>query len=1021
MVRVHCPTCKHRFELQGQGDISVVLCPRCSAELKIPEKIRDSLASAKKRGGESLDKNSSSQGLHQEAVSSKQEESDGGDSGAEQVDTNFQESLETFSPDEVDTVYENVAQMGQKKGSGGELLLLLKLAALVLLAASGFVLGQLNERLNVNTFPIGLLLLVFGTLFLAFGFFMKTGRRLDLQALREGKSQAESYQRGKRSDTLLLARAFSLLLGTIFAALGLADLSLAFPLVPVAPTQAELAELAAQEAKDRWASRRQEEEQRQEEDAQNPDGRKGSAEEEAQETAPNEDEANENGLDKKISNQTGEIEEQRLEILRPLLPFTGHGGPVNSAMFSTDGKKMLLAASDHNIVLWNATRRSVEYHLTNEEGLENVYRFLRSHNRQTVFTSDQNKDSQYEFAVWDMGLAVPGLKHTFKKNSTGTPAQVVTNSGEYVAGADVLGNVYFWNQNGSRKKVRLQKPALAQHSSLAFSPDDQFLVATFAYDRGTYPPEPGEQATQGSETTSVPEGGYRPTLYLFDVAQGELVHSFELRGDSKINSQGAPALGYAHSLAFSPRGRFLATGHDGATAGEGGLVAVWDWSQGELLATFSGHEGSVEALTFADNGRYLVSGSSDETVRVWDLQTKKEIFQTEVVGTPLRQVDISPDGSYLLGHGRRKELWLWGLPYYENSSVDSPLVDRPDPGDRRVVGEVPVKKESALWPKEGESVASVRHPRELDGHTGGLSGIVFMERDKNQFLSASTDGGIFRWDLENDEKKEELFKPSAAPVLSIYPSSDGQRIMTFRQPHRQDGLLTLYNWQREKLRQVWSEPLVHEIRSLALSPKGDQLAVSYQESPRQIEILNATTLRPASSYRRSGEVDALLFHPKKDLLFAAVGQKIEIFDAALGLDNKPLIWTAKESPLPQEGRLFKMALSDEGDFFAAIFKRGSSQMVGVWEVATGQMVLVIPRPAAALSSLAFSKGNKELFVGDTEGVITAYDLTEKLLVRRYYGHTGEVDFLRVSPDGDELFSASHQETDTKVRIWPLND
>jgi WD40 repeat protein len=48
-------------------------------------------------------------------------------------------------------------------------------------------------------------------------------------------------------------------------------------------------------------------------------------------------------------------------------------------------------------------------------------------------------------------------------------------------------------------------------------------------------------------------------------------------------------------------------------------VKVWDSADGKLLRTFRGHTGLVSSLAFTRDGRSLVSGSRDHTVKFWDM------------------------------------------------------------------------------------------------------------------------------------------------------------------------------------------------------------------------------------------------------------------------------------------------------------------------------------------------------------------------------------------------------------------
>jgi WD40 repeat protein len=79
------------------------------------------------------------------------------------------------------------------------------------------------------------------------------------------------------------------------------------------------------------------------------------------------------------------------------------------------------------------------------------------------------------------------------------------------------------------------------------------------------------------------------------------------------------------SAAFSPDGRYVLSGSFDKT------VKLWEISTGREIRTFKGHSNLVHSVAFSPDGRRAVSGSQDETLKLWDVETGREVWTRRAI------------------------------------------------------------------------------------------------------------------------------------------------------------------------------------------------------------------------------------------------------------------------------------------------------------------------------------------------------------------------------------------------------
>lgn len=160
--------------------------------------------------------------------------------------------------------------------------------------------------------------------------------------------------------------------------------------------------------------------------------------------------------------------------------------------------------------------------------------------------------------------------------------------------------------------------------------------------------------------------GGRKKLELWDIETGKLIRSFPGHEGPvyaiAVSADGQRALS----------GTGFKIGKNTITRGEC-LIRLWDLESGKELKRFEGHGGAITALAFLPDGRRFISSATDWTMRLWNVETGEEIRR---FGDPPRQpdviadlgqwrtsIEITKDGKYVL-----RGLMLWDIEAWKRVS-----------------------------------------------------------------------------------------------------------------------------------------------------------------------------------------------------------------------------------------------------------------------------------------------------------------------------------------------------------------
>jgi hypothetical protein len=106
-------------------------------------------------------------------------------------------------------------------------------------------------------------------------------------------------------------------------------------------------------------------------------------------------------------------------------------------------------------------------------------------------------------------------------------------------------------------------------------------------------------------------------------------------------------------VAYSPDGRHIVTGSEDQTA------KVWDAANGRELLTLQGHRNSIRAVAYSPDGQRIATGSTDHTAILWDPASGTKRFTLEGHSDQISALAFSPDGQRIITGSADQTAKLW--------------------------------------------------------------------------------------------------------------------------------------------------------------------------------------------------------------------------------------------------------------------------------------------------------------------------------------------------------------------------
>jgi WD40 repeat protein/predicted AAA+ superfamily ATPase len=454
---------------------------------------------------------------------------------------------------------------------------------------------------------------------------------------------------------------------------------------------------------------------------------------------------------------------------------------------------------------------------------------------------------------------------------------------------------------------------------------------------------------------------------------------------------GSPNLKHSdgvNCVAVSPDGKYIVSGSSDHT------VKLWERTSGKEVRTFKGHNGRVRSVCFSPEGTHILSGSDDNTVKLWDRAGGKEVRTFKGHNGRVRSVCFSPEGTHILSGSSDYTVKLW-----ERTSGKEVRTFK---GHEGGVWSVCFSPEGTfilsgssdhtvkLWER-----TSGKEVRTFKGHEGYVMSVCFSP-EGTHILSGSNDKTVKLWDRAGG-KEVRTFKGHNGRVWSVCFSPKGTHILSGSDDK------TVKLWDRAGGKEVLVRTFKghsRAINSVCFSPEGTHiLSGSYDSTVKLWDRASGKEVLVRTFKGHEYGVNSVCFSPEGTHILSGSDDKtVKLWDRAGG--KEVLVRTFK-------GHCF----SPKGTF---ILSGSSDHTVKLWDRAGGKAVRTFKGHNGTVWSVCFSPEGTHILCGSDDKTVKLCDRAGGKEVRTFKGHNGTVWSVCFSPEGTHILSGSDDKT---VKLW----
>ncbi|KAJ3100215.1 hypothetical protein HK100_004741, partial [Physocladia obscura] len=481
---------------------------------------------------------------------------------------------------------------------------------------------------------------------------------------------------------------------------------------------------------------------------------------------------------------------------------------------------------------------------------------------------------------------------------------------------------------------------------------------------------------------------------------------------------------YVNSIAISLDGKFIASGSSDNT------VKIWDIQTGMVINTFEGHSGSVNSVSMSTD--IIVSGSEDNLIKIWDTETGVLNCTLEGHNSPVLAVSISANGLFIVSGSRDNTVKVWnaktGLIHVTIKAHDVSVLAVAISATASFIVSGSRDASVKIWNTQTGGLIGT-----FDGHTDHVNSVA-ISTDEKLIVSGSNDNTVKIWDVQK-RKMHKTIKLYNSKIYTVAISANGKYIVS----GSNDGSVRVLDAETGAVRMTFEG---HNVPVFAVAFSTDEQCIISGSADKTLKIWDSQTspaCRTLEQSNSSVHAVAIALDENTIVLERDNGtQKMQfradkhyglVLTVAVSSDGQFVVsgsadWTLKiwdlkvgvllKTLIGHQGSVNTVAISTDNRF---IVSGSDDSRVKIWNLDSGAMLQTLSEHRCSVHAVAASKNWQLLASGSDDYSIVLWSTETFMAIKRLIGHENSVYTLAFCKSSQFVVSGSNDNT---VKIWDIH-